>query len=143
MLPARSSGKRTDAGAIPIPWPPTIKSITRRVRAFQAGRHGALDAQTFWPRDDDYGGAVILIIETKPEPALSAEPPHDGAVSARPMSRVDVESISIPEGHSALLTQDGGAILLPDGFILGIVDGSLVLMECKAATPDEGAAANV
>jgi hypothetical protein len=72
-----------------------------------------------------------------------AAPPHNGAVPARPLSRVDIESISIPEGHSALLTQDGGAILMPDGFILGIVDGSLVLMEHKAASPEIGDAGNV
>jgi hypothetical protein len=34
MLPARSSGKRTDAGSIPIPWRPAIKSITRARQGF-------------------------------------------------------------------------------------------------------------
>jgi hypothetical protein len=65
------------------------------------------------------------------------------ADSFRPLSRVDVGSISISDGHSALLTQDGGAILTPDGFILGIIDGSLVLMEHKPATPEIGGAADV
>jgi hypothetical protein len=81
--------------------------------------------------------------ETQAESALSAASSDPAPASFRPLSRVDIESISIPEGHSALLTQDGGAILMPDGFILGLVDGSLVLMEHKAATPEIGVAANV
>jgi hypothetical protein len=90
---------------------------------------------------------IALAVQTRGstelEPTLPAAPPHNGDVPVRSLSRVDIESISIPEGHSALLTQDGGAILMPDGFILGIVDGSLVLMEHKAATPEIGVAANV
>jgi hypothetical protein len=80
--------------------------------------------------------------EAQPGPAFSTDSSNAAPAPVRPLSRVDIKSISIPEGHSALLTQDGGAILMPDGFILGIVDGSLVLMEHKAANKI-GVAANV
>ncbi len=45
-----------------------------------------------------------------------------------PWSSVGMESISVPDEHSALSTEDGRALLTPDGFVLAIVDGSLVFV---------------
>jgi hypothetical protein len=43
-------------------------------------------------------------------------------------SSVGVDSISIPNGYSALLTEDGRGLLPPDGYVLAIVDSCLVFI---------------
>ena len=37
-------------------------------------------------------------------------------------------SIFIPNGYSALLTEDGRGLLTPEGYVLAIIDGSLVFV---------------
>ena len=43
-------------------------------------------------------------------------------------SSIGIESIFIPNGYSALLTEDGRGLLTPEGYVLAITDGSLVFV---------------
>jgi hypothetical protein len=50
-------------------------------------------------------------------------------------SGVGVESIFIPNGYSALLTEDGRGLLTPDGYVLAMADGSAVFVPLAEREP--------